>query len=128
MSYQIAIDLNYSELVNFSENDYTQAGPGALRGIAKAFVDTGDFSPADVIHYMVDRQEQEFARLGLEFNGLFGRALHAIDCQNLFCEVDKYCREAAPELSSNRSRIKQRFVASTKPLTLFFPPKWRLER
>ena len=126
MAYQTAIDLNYSELINFDENDYTQAGPGALRGLKKAFVDLGDYSPADAILWMVERQEMEFDALNLHFNGLFGRPLHAIDCQGLFCELDKYCREAAPELVSNRSRIKARFRASLDPLTLFFPPKWRL--
>ncbi|MBP2295095.1 nucleotide kinase domain-containing protein [Azospirillum rugosum] len=126
MAYQTAIDINYSELINFSENDYTQAGPGALRGLKKAFSDLGDYSPADAILWMTDRQEIEFEALGLPFNGLFGRPLHAIDCQGLFCELDKYCREAAPELISNRSRIKARFSPSRKSLPLFFPPKWAL--
>lgn len=126
MSYQIAIDLNYSELLNFDEDDYTQPGPGALRGLAKVFVDLGDCSPSDAILWMVENQEGEFRRLGLKFGGLWGRPLHAIDCQGLFCEVDKYCREAAPELRSNRSRIKARFVPSADPLQLFFPPKWGL--
>lgn len=126
MSYQTAIDLNYSELVNFSENDYTQAGPGALRGIAKVFRDTNGCTPAEVIQWMVDNQDAEFARLGLEFKGLWGRKLHAIDCQGLFCETDKYCREAVPALTSNRSRIKARFTPSQQPLKLFFPPKWGL--
>ena len=31
MSYQTTIDLNYSALLEFSENEFTQAGPGALR-------------------------------------------------------------------------------------------------
>lgn len=126
MAYQIAIDLNYSELFDFGENDYTQAGPGAVRGLKKAFVDLGDFSPADTIRWMVDRQDAEFARLGLSFSGLFGRPLHAIDCQGLFCELDKYCREAAPQLLSNRSRIKRRFSPSRDLFALFFPPKWGL--
>jgi hypothetical protein len=124
MSYQIAVDLNYSDLVNFDEDDYTQAGPGALRGLKKAFIDGGDYNPSDVIKWMVDRQEKEFERLGLPFSGLWGRRLHAIDCQGLFCELDKYCREAAPELVSARSRIKARFTPSAEPLSLFFPPKW----
>lgn len=124
MSYQIAIDLNYSNVVNFSENDYTQAGPGAIRGLAKVFTDLGEYSPAEAIMWMVDHQEQEFKRLGLRFDGLWGRRLHAIDCQGLFCEVDKYCREAAPHLESNRSRIKARFEPSNAPLPFFFPPKW----
>lgn len=126
MSYQLAIDLNYSDLINFDEDDYTQAGPGALRGMKKAFVDLGEYSPAEVIFWMVERQEAEFERLGIPFKGLWGRRLHAIDCQGLFCELDKYCREAAPYLRSNRSRIKARFVPSSSSLRLFFPPKWGL--
>jgi len=126
MAYQTAIDLNYSALLCFSENDYTQAGPGAVRGIKKAFVDLGDYSATDAIFWMLERQEEEFARLELPFTGLFGRKLHAIDCQGLFCELDKYCREAAPDLSSNRTRIKARFTASERPMPLFFPPKWNL--
>jgi hypothetical protein len=124
MSYQIAIDLNYSNLIDFDENDYTQAGPGALRGLKKAFIDLGEYSPSDAIKWMVDRQEYEFHRLGLSFGGLWGRPLHAIDCQGLFCELDKYCREAAPELVSARTRIKARFTPSEEPLQFFFPPKW----
>ncbi len=124
MSYQTAIDLNYSELINFSENEFTQAGPGALRGIKKVFGSLGDYTPAETILWMVERQEEEFARLGLPFTGLWGRSLHAIDCQGLFCETDKYCREAAPELMSARKRIKARFNASAEPVQLFFPPKW----
>jgi hypothetical protein len=126
MSYQLAIDLNYSDIVNFDENDFTQPGPGALRGIKKAFLDLGDYSPTEVIQWMVANQDKEFNRLDLEFNGLWGRPLHAIDCQGLFCELDKYCREAAPELLSNRSRIKTRFLKSSEPMPLFFPPKWGL--
>jgi hypothetical protein len=126
MSYQLAVDINYSDIVDFDENSFTQAGPGALRGIAKAFVDFGDYTPAEIIQLMVLQQKQEFQRLGLKFRGLWGRPLHAIDCQGLFCELDKYCREAAPHLLSNRSRIKTRFSASVEPFPLFFPPKWKL--
>lgn len=126
MAYQTAIDLNYSDLIDFSENDYTQAGPGALRGLKKAFSTLGDYTPAETILWMVERQDQEFARLGLPFSGLFGRKLHGIDCQGLFCELDKYCREAVPELASARSRIKAKYVAAHGDIELFFPPKWSL--
>ncbi|WP_245437667.1 nucleotide kinase domain-containing protein [Neorhizobium tomejilense] len=126
MAYQTAIDLNYSSLLDFSENDYTQAGPGAIRGLKKAFTDLNDYSPSDAILWMTEKQEAEFERLELPFEGLFGRPLHAIDCQGLFCELDKYCREAVPELLSNRSRIKARFTASSEAIDLFFPPKWSL--
>jgi len=75
---------------------------------------------------MVERQEREFARLNLDFRGLWGRRLHAIDCQNLFCELDKYCRKARPQLTSARKRIKARFAAHPEKMKLFFPPKWNL--
>jgi hypothetical protein len=124
MAYQIAIDLNYSEYVNFSENEFTQAGPGALRGIKKVFENTNDLTPSEVIMWMVEHQDEEFKRLGYDFKGLFGRKIHAIDAQGLFCETDKYCREAAPELLSARNRIKTKFGKPKKHEELFFPPKW----
>lgn len=124
MGYQLAVDLNYSELTDFSEDDFTVAGPGALRGIAKVFSDTGGRSPEELITRMVVEQEEAFESRGLRFNGLFGRRLHAIDVQNLFCEVDKYCRVKFPELRSARTRIKQRFYPSNQPLRQFYPPKW----
>ena len=126
MAYQYAIDINYAEYTQHSENDFTRSGPGALRGMKKVFESLGDYSPDEVVHWMVDRQGMEFQRLRRPFRGLWGRPLHAIDCQGLFCETDKYCREAMPELSSERRRIKQRFVASPEPVRLFFPPKWQI--
>lgn len=129
MSYQTAIDLNYSDLVDFSENDFTKAGPGALRGIKKVFASIGDYTPEQVIQWMVDHQDEEFARLGYAFDGLFGRKIHAIDAQGLFCETDKYCRVRVPELASARKRIKAQFSPQppSKNVELFFPPKWKIE-
>ena len=128
MSYQTAIDLNYSSLINFSENEFTQPGPGALRGIKKVFEDIGDYTPSEIIMWMVENQKQEFEKLGLQFDGLWGRPLQSIDCQGLFCETDKYCREAVPELASARSRIKARFTVTPQPIDLFFPPKWGINK
>ncbi len=124
MAYQLAIDLNYSRAVNFSENDFVKAGPGALRGIQKVFSDLGTYTPEDVIMMMVENQEREFKRLSLNFDGLQGRPLHAIDCQNLFCEFDKYLRVKRPEIKSARSRIKTRYKKGEEVKSLFFPPKW----
>jgi hypothetical protein len=126
MAYQIATDINYSDLVDFDEQTFTMAGPGAVRGIRKVFVDTAGRTDAQVIHWMADHQAQEMARLGLDFPSLWGRPLQAIDIQNLFCETDKYSRVAFPELASNRTKIKQRFNALTVPPAPFYPPKWGL--
>jgi hypothetical protein len=124
MGYQLAVDLNYSDRLEFDENDFTVPGPGAVRGLSKVFVDFGDRTPQQLIMEMVERQDEHFERLGLSWSGLFGRPLHAIDCQGLFCETDKYARAAFPELKSNRVRIKQEFHADPTPLELFYPPKW----
>ena len=37
MAYQLVTDINYSNVVNWSENEFTIAGPGSIRGIKKCF-------------------------------------------------------------------------------------------
>jgi len=75
---------------------------------------------------MCDIQDHEFSRLNLQFKRLNNRKLHLIDCQNLFCETDKYARIACPEIvgTSNRTRIKQIFKPNPLMYDLYFPPKW----
>lgn len=124
MAYQLAIDLNYTPLIDFDEDEFTVPGPGALRGLAKVFLDLGDHTPADAVHWLVEYQHRAEQELEIAPPRLFGRPLKAIDCQNLLCEVDKYSRVRFPELTSNRSRIKQRFHADQTPLALFYPPRW----
>ncbi|MFS0513733.1 nucleotide kinase domain-containing protein [Nostoc sp. UIC 10607] len=126
MAYQLATDINYSEIINFDENSFTIAGPGAERGISKCLLDTDGKTYTDIIHWMTENQEKEFQRLGLNFQSLWGRPLQAIDCQNLFCETDKYCRAAFPELKSNRKKIKSKFISTPQPIDYFYPPKWRI--
>lgn len=126
LAYQYVTDVNYSELTNFTEMDFVVPGPGALDGIRKCFADTAGLSEPEIIRFMVDNQEREFGRLDLDFQTLWGRRLHLIDCQNLFCEVDKYSRVAHPEIQgiSGRARIKQKYVPTSAPLTVWYPPKW----
>ena len=126
MAYQLSIDLNYSPIIEFSENDFVVPGPGAARGLAKVFVDLNGLSPEAAIHWLVEQQGIIKQELGIEPPRLFGRPLHAIDCQNLLCEVDKYCRAAFPELTSARTRVKQRFSPDPTPYRLFFPPSWQI--
>lgn len=128
LAYQFAIDINYSELVNFSEMDFVVPGPGAKDGIKKCFTDFGDYNETDIIKYVTDIQEEEFLRLELDFRDLWGRKLQLIDCQNLFCETDKYSRVAHPEISgvSDRKRIKQIYRPNKDEIKLFYPPKWNI--
>ncbi|MGN0182569.1 MAG: nucleotide kinase domain-containing protein [Candidatus Ornithomonoglobus sp.] len=126
LAFQYAIDINYSELCDFSEMDFVVAGPGAQSGITKLFLDTNGYSDEYIIRLMAENQESEFERLSLKFNYLGSRRLQLIDCQNLFCETDKYTRVAFPEYKgNNRTRIKQHFIPNlAQPIEYYYPPKW----
>lgn len=130
LAYQLTIDLNYSSMLAFDENDFVVPGPGARSGIAKCFPGSPTDSAADIIRWMVDHQDEQFERFDLDFQDLFGRRLTLIDCQNLFCETDKYARVMHPTIQGvgNRTRIKQQFSPLSMPQRPFFPPKWRINR
>jgi hypothetical protein len=126
LAYQYIIDLNYSPLLDFSEMEFIVPGPGARSGIRKCFASLGGLSEADIIRLVTDSQADELAHRGLRFRDLWGRALQLIDCQNLFCEVDKYARIAHPEIAGEggRTRIKQ-VLRPQGPLPRpWYPPKW----
>ena len=128
LAYQYATDINYSELTDFSEAEFVVPGPGALDGIRKCFHDIGGLNEPEIIKFMADRQEREFQRLGLTFRSIWGRRLQLIDCQNIFCEVDKYARVRHPDVEgvSGRSRIKQLFRPKPSLPAPWYPPKWDL--
>lgn len=126
LAYQFAIDLNYSSAINHIEAEFVISGPGARDGIRKCFGARAQGIESLIIHHMSATQAQHFERLGLTFHGLRGRRLQPIDCQNLFCEVDKYSRVAHPKIAgiSGRTKIKQSFRPVPEPVTAWFPPKW----
>lgn len=57
MAYQLVTDINYSEVTNWREDEFTVAGPGSLRGIKKCFISKGKMSNEDIIKYMYEHQE-----------------------------------------------------------------------
>lgn len=130
LAFQYAIDLNYSELIDFPEADFVVAGPGARDGLRKCFVDPGGLSEAELIRWTCDRQEAEFEARGLDFPDLWGRRLQPIDVQNLFCEVAKVARVTHPEVAgtTGRRRIKQVYRADPRPLPKpVYPAGWGIQ-
>ena len=128
LAYQYTIDINYSNLTSFDEMEFVVPGPGAKDGISKCFLDSGDFTDSDIIRYVTENQQNEFRLEQLDFKNLWGRPLQLIDCQNLFCEVDKYSRLAHPDIvgNSKRKRIKQLFIYNPQKIEYWYPPKWGL--
>ena len=106
--------------------EFVVPGPGAKDGISKCFADRGDLSDSDIIRYVTENQENEFNKRNIDFKNLWGRPLQLIDCQNLFCEVDKYARLAHPEIlgNSKRRRIKRQFNYNPEKIEYWYPPKW----
>jgi hypothetical protein len=130
LAFQYTIDLNYSSMMMADESEFVVAGPGALDGISKCFSDFIKDSSEHIIYWATDHQEEEFFRLDLKFETLFGRRLQPVDCQNLFCEISKYSRVAHPDVSgiAHRHKIKRSYVPDPRPLLpLAFPPRWRLQ-
>jgi thymidylate kinase len=128
LAYQYVTDLNYSNIIDFDEMSFVIPGPGASDGIRKCFSNLGGLDETNIIRRMTESQSDEFARLGIRFRNLWGRQLHLIDCQNLFCEVDKYARVKHPEFSgcTGRTRIKQKFHRDPSPLKYWYPRKWNI--
>lgn len=128
LAFQLAIDVNYGPHLHFSEMDFVVAGPGASEGIRKCFVDRDGWSDEDIIRWVTDRQESEFAHRGLSFDDLWGRPLQLIDSQNLFCEIAKYSRVSHPEFTAQggRHRIKRTFTPRPEIDRPWFPPKWSI--
>jgi hypothetical protein len=128
LAYQFITDINYSDITRYGESEFVVPGPGARDGIRKCFASLGGLTEADIIRVVAEMQEAEFARLGLEFSSLWGRRLQFIDCQNLFCEVDKYARVRHPNAAgrSGRTRIKQRFRPRSAAIEYWYPPRWQI--
>lgn len=127
MAYQLITDINYSDIVDWKENEFTVAGPGSLRGIKKCFINKGNMTNEDIIKYMYEHQDEEFKRLKLDFKRIGNRELQLIDCQNIFCELDKYLRQAIPDLKSNRTKIKKKYSPKNNKIDYMYPPKWNIK-
>ena len=129
LAYQFIIDLNYSDHLNFSENEFVTPGPGARRGLRKCFAQTTGLTDSQLIHWTAERQDHEFAQRKLSWKNLWGRPLQLVDIQNIFCEVDKYTRLAKPELArfAPGKRPKQFYHPSNQMISAHFPKKWGLK-
>jgi hypothetical protein len=125
LSYQYAIDLNYSNLISFDEDDFVCPGPGAVMGISKCFptLSVADIKTGSIIKKVCDDQCEEFNNRGIQFLKLGNRRMHLVDIQNVFCELNKYLRVLAPQ-EGEMTRLKQTYQSNGPLEPLIFPDKW----
>lgn len=123
LAFQYSIDINYSNLCDFSEMDFVVAGPGAIRGINKCFDNVSKKDYSSIIKTVAINQDYEFKKRNLDFQFINNRKLQLIDIQNLFCEIDKYSRQIEAYNTTNQ-RIKQKFKQNPSPVSCVIPSKW----
>ncbi|KAF8637106.1 hypothetical protein AX17_003010 [Amanita inopinata Kibby_2008] len=134
-TYQLMLNLSYSNVLNFHPNDFVVPGPGALSGLCKMFgrgFNGGRTSASgfgiEVIRWLVQTQDQHFKRLGIQFSGLGPekRPMDVADIEHVVCEVDKYSRLAHPQYKGKRTEIRRVFEPSDAPYPskAYFPKAW----
>lgn len=131
-TYQLMLNLSYSNILNFHPNDFVVPGPGAVSGLRKMFGSGVDASPRGfaihIIRWLAKTQHQHFKRLGINFSGLGPDQIPmgVADIEHTLCEVDKYARMAHPQFKGKRTEIRRTFEPSpeTQSEQYIVPKAW----
>lgn len=101
LSYQIFVDMTYIKEFPFSENEYTQAGPGCVMGLNYLFEDRDGMSYEECLFWLRDNLDRLFVEeLGKDWDAkrVFwdlpeeDRCFNVMSLENCFCELSKYIR------------------------------------
>lgn len=96
LAYELVVDFMYRDLIPFTEDDWANAGPGAMRGSQLLFPNRRDYLA--VMEELRDRQWEHFDRLHLNFREIAytGRTkdghLTLRNIEHCLCEFQKYYR------------------------------------
>ena len=116
LAYQVLVDLLYPlriygnrGLLPFSHDDWASPGPGARRGIQMLLQPNVTQSFLEVMSWLRDHQQAEFARLGLDFPYLEDAdgkptSISLANIQNCLCEFHKYVK-----ISEGKGRGRRKF-------------------
>ncbi|KAK7440013.1 hypothetical protein VKT23_017266 [Stygiomarasmius scandens] len=143
-TFQLLLNLSYSDVMHFSNMDFVVPGLGAVSGLVKLFgpsITRAKEADPDievaVIRWLARNQTDHFRRLQLKPPKLKGRPMDLADIEHALCEVDKYCRLAHPKIkgTSSRTELRKKYNVSDY-LHLPMPmipkawsnPKRRIER
>lgn len=129
LAFQCLVDLRYpvksydgAGVLPFSNDDWACAGPGAKKGITILAAKRNDHTHLQVMTWLRDNQETEFARLDLPFPYLREAQDNRVkislaNIQNCLCEYHKYVK-----VREGTGRARRRFAygveAEQGPLTI----------
>lgn len=114
LAYQVWVDLTYIEDYPFSENHFTIAGPGCIKGLDMLFEDRAGMTWEECLFWLRDNQLEVYGKLGYDPEKMFvvlepfDRTLNVMCLENVFCETLKYirCVQALEAGERPRTRVK----------------------
>lgn len=115
LSYQIFIDLCYIEDFQFSENEFTVAGPGCNRGVSALFKDKDGMTDEECIFWYRDNIERIWEENNLKYypEELFDhlpkeeRYYNLMMIENSFCELQKIVKS-----KTNSGRPRKKYITT----------------
>ena len=105
LAYQIFVDLTYMEEFLFSENEFTAAGPGCIKGLKLIFDDFDKMNYEEALFWLRDNQNL------FNFNNLFqdleeyDKKINVMSLENCMCEISKYIRAC-----NGKGRLRAKYV------------------
>ncbi|KAF8918326.1 hypothetical protein CPB85DRAFT_76613 [Mucidula mucida] len=139
-TYQLILNLGYTNLSTHSSWDFVVLGPGARSCLYKMFGDRildAEKKEADIFQAALRKitryLPEDLARLGFQFEGIDAehRAMELADVEHMLCETDKYARVVFPWMKgldkAHTLRLRERFGRRSPPGCVF-PKAWDVRR
>lgn len=96
LAYQVFVDFTYIPEFQFSENEFTIAGPGCKRGLCKVFKDRDGMTFEECLFWLRDNLAELQPKFKPErfMTDLpeYDRVMNVMSLENCFCEFSKYLR------------------------------------
>lgn len=114
LAYQFYVDMTYINEFPFSENEFTVAGPGCIKGLNCLFKDRDGMSYEECLFWLRNNLDRLFVEaLGKDWDAkkVFwdlpeeDRCFNVMSLENCFCELSKYIRA---KTGTGRPRKKYR--------------------
>lgn len=117
-------------LLNWSEDEWAQPGPGAHSCLQKIFGRDIGSAQTPAMLWLRDVQKEHWERIGytprLPADGA-ASGVTVVDIEHALCEVDKYSRKVFPHIKSNKKHMRNIYPGASGnplPVTVHMPLSW----